>query len=158
MLGYRFVVGMRRLVSLKAALAVCVLGACFGLGTIPGASTCAADGDECPAKLEGMEWLRLDVRALQEISDLTLYPLFIRGDANRDRAVTVMDGIVILEALFEEGTELTCPDAADVNDDGFVDISDPIALFAYLFAGGLAPPAPCSCEGPDPTPDRLGCE
>jgi hypothetical protein len=52
-------------------------------------------------------------------------------------------------------------EAADLNDDGGVDLSDPIYLLLYLFEGGTPPPPPFDptgkTAGPDPTPDDLGC-
>ena len=52
----------------------------------------------------------------------------------------------------------TCADSADMNDDGLLDISDPIYGLAALFSGGPQPPdpGPVNC-GPDPTDDSLGC-
>jgi hypothetical protein len=43
-----------------------------------------------------------------------------------------------------------------VNDDGTLNISDPITLLLHLFVGGGPLPAPADC-GPDPTSDSLGC-
>jgi len=48
-------------------------------------------------------------------------------------------------------------EAADVNDDSLVDISDPIASLGYLFLDGAAPAAPYPAAGLDPTADPLGC-
>jgi hypothetical protein len=49
-------------------------------------------------------------------------------------------------------------DAADANDDGGVNLSDPVWIYNFLFQGGPPPPAPgpTSC-GPDPTADSLIC-
>jgi len=49
-----------------------------------------------------------------------------------------------------------CLDAADANDDGLLDIADPVATLRALFEGDIALPAP-SGLGLDPTPDSLGC-
>ena len=53
-------------------------------------------------------------------------------------------------------TDVSCPDAGDVNDDGARNISDAVAGLQYLFGGARAPPAPgpMSC-GIDPTFDAL---
>jgi hypothetical protein len=136
----------------KMGLVVAVLWACVGVGTVTNSTTRAAE------KRGALQDVRVQVLALGDLSDLVPYPLFIRGDANRDTVVTVADGVVILKFLFQAGSNLSCPDAADFNDDGTIDISDPIALLQYLFLGGLPPPAPCQCAGLDPTPDQLGCE
>jgi hypothetical protein len=45
----------------------------------------------------------------------------------------------------------------DANDDGAVDLSDPIATLAYLFLAGPALPPPSVAPGKDPTPDALSC-
>src|SRR5262249_22817969 len=52
---------------------------------------------------------------------------------------------------------MDCPDAADVNDDGIVNISDPVYLLRFLFQGGPGPPPPFPVCGADPTADSLGC-
>jgi hypothetical protein len=57
--------------------------------------------------------------------------------------------------LFGGESTIACLDAADCNDDGTVDISDPIYLLGYLFLGGVAPPAPHPGWGVDPTADAL---
>jgi len=68
--------------------------------------------------------------------------------------------IVILEFLFRgvRGPVSSCLDAADVDDDGTVEVIDPILLVAYLFLGFQPPPDPGPLEcGVDPTEsDRLG--
>ena len=48
--------------------------------------------------------------------------------------------------------------AADVNDDGLHNITDPIALLHHLFLGGEAPSEPFADCGSDPTPDDLTCD
>ena len=51
---------------------------------------------------------------------------------------------------------LGCPDAADPNDSGDIDLSDPVFLLRYLFLGGetLPTPGPDAC-GWDGTRDGL---
>jgi hypothetical protein len=90
--------------------------------------------------------------------DLTPEPLFLRGDVNWDEAVTLTDPIIVLEKMYRSNGIVDCEDAADSNDDGTVDISDPIVLFSYLYLGGPPPAPPSVVIGPDPTTDRLGCE
>ena len=79
---------------------------------------------------------------------------------DRDKAITLTDAVQIAAYLFRPGaTALTCLDAADTNDDGILDVSDPVYLLFYLFRQGPAPPAPFDQEGSDPTfRDNLGCE
>ena len=53
--------------------------------------------------------------------------------------------------------EILCNDAADSNDDGQIDISDPVHTLGALFLGTAEIPAPTVC-GLDPTDDTLTCE
>ena len=55
------------------------------------------------------------------------------------------------------GVTLGCLDAADANDDGALNIADPIRLLGYLFAHGAVLPAPFDTLGFDPTGDALEC-
>lgn len=82
--------------------------------------------------------------------------LFTRGDCNTDDLVNIADAILGLGILFAGDGPANCEDACDTNDDGSMDISDPIYLLATLFSAGPNPPAPNSC-GDDPTPDSLSC-
>ena len=86
--------------------------------------------------------------------------LFVRGDVNRDRLLNLTDVIVALTALFLGGSErsdLPCPDAADVDDSGSVDLTDAIGLASYLFGWAAAPRSPYPDAGRDTTADPLGC-
>lgn len=91
--------------------------------------------------------------------------VFIRGDANRDRRVNIVDVITVLRALFfsgdgtNPGTLLPCRDAADVDDSGSVEVTDAISLANYLFGRGAAPVLPFPNAGRDwSDDDPLGCE
>ncbi|HZN58941.1 MAG TPA: hypothetical protein VFD71_12755, partial [Planctomycetota bacterium] len=57
-----------------------------------------------------------------------------------------------------QGGTLPCPDAADADDNGRLEITDPIRILSFLFLGGDALPPPFGVTGPDPTPDDLDCE
>jgi len=83
---------------------------------------------------------------------------FLRGDSNMDYARDVSDPIRTLIHLFQGETYLPCQDAADANDDGKIDLSDSVFTLSRLFSGGNPFPDPDGRKGPDPTPDRLGCE
>lgn len=101
-----------------------------------------------------------------ELAQLTAYllqledaptPVFRRGNVNDDDFYDLSDSVQMVNALFRgELGELRCFDAADTNDDGRFNISDPIYALAWFFLGKDPPPAPGpqSC-GPDPTPDTL---
>jgi hypothetical protein len=93
-----------------------------------------------------------------------------RGRGNRAFApaeevklIDLTDPIRVLDRLFLGGEPLSCPDAADANDDGELNLTDVIAVLDRLFLGGepLPPPGPEQC-GFDPAPDfflecRSGC-
>ena len=83
---------------------------------------------------------------------------FLRGDADSSGAVNITDGVFVLLALFQGGPATKCPDAADVNDDGKVDISDPVRLLGFLFLGSERPPDPFTGCGVDSTGDELDCK
>jgi hypothetical protein len=86
-------------------------------------------------------------------------PAFKRGDFNRDDRVELTDAVLSATYLFETGIAPSCPDAVDSNDDGFLDISDPVYLLFFLFLQGDPPPAPYPNAGDDPTfRDGLGCD
>ncbi len=80
---------------------------------------------------------------------------FRRGDVNGSSAINITDAMLIFFYAFL-GDPITCLDVADVNDDGVIDISDPIYILLDLYEGGPPPPPPGSC-GVDLTPDALDC-
>lgn len=82
---------------------------------------------------------------------------FIRGDARPDRSVNVSDAIAVLAHLFR-GLSLPCPDAADADDNGRVEIADALLITDYLFLEGQPPAAPFPDPGEDATEDALGCD
>ena len=86
----------------------------------------------------------------------------IAGDSYRT-APDLGDPTAILRWLFwpEEGVQnIRCMEAADVNDDGAVQIDDAVLLLTTLFIGGAEPAAPYPYPGADPegSPSSLGCE
>lgn len=81
---------------------------------------------------------------------------FYRGDANLDGRVTLADAFAILRHLWL-GSSIGCDDAADVDDDGEINQSDPIFLLQSIFLREDSVPPPFSRAGVDPTPDALGC-
>ncbi len=87
---------------------------------------------------------------------------FVRGEVAGDLLIDLADAIRVLDYLFGGG-ELTCLDVGDVNDNGFLDLPDPISLLATLVSGGGPTPAPSPACGFDPTVDivpggDLGCQ
>jgi sugar lactone lactonase YvrE len=85
-------------------------------------------------------------------------PGFIRGDSTMDLSLEFADGILVLAHLFLGRGPLPCPDSADVNDNGRIDISDPIHFLHLLFFGGEPLAEPFLVCGSDPTADGLNCD
>jgi len=83
---------------------------------------------------------------------------FIRGDGNADGGADLSDAVAVLLGLFEGGAGLPCEAAADLDDDGKIDLSDPIRLLGFLFLAGPPPAAPFPGCGPDPSPGPPGCD
>lgn len=83
---------------------------------------------------------------------------FIRGDANDDSFVNLTDAILIADyAETGQSATINCLDAADVNDDGVVDITDYQSLIGFLFGGSAPPLYPFPNCDTDPTPDPIDC-
>ncbi|MEM7166858.1 MAG: dockerin type I repeat-containing protein [Planctomycetota bacterium] len=82
--------------------------------------------------------------------------LFIRGDVEFDRSVNLSDAASIAEIVFLAG-EATCPDAADVNDDGSINVADLVQLLTYIFNSSPLPADPFPKAGADSTADPLPC-
>jgi PKD repeat protein len=81
---------------------------------------------------------------------------FVRGDANADGVVDLSDAFRMVLQLFA-AQPIPCADATDANDDGALNITDPIFTLNYLFRGGAAIPAPLQRCARDPTEDPLRC-
>ena len=88
--------------------------------------------------------------------DGPLESLFQRGDVVVDGTITIADVVFGLEYLFGRGPAPSCRKTLDSNDDGALNIVDPITTLRALFAGGIAIPGADKC-GLDPTPDPLTC-
>lgn len=82
---------------------------------------------------------------------------FQRGHVIGNGGIQIGDAVRILSDLFLGLSFIHCADAADVNDDGRIDITDPVYLLGYLFLGGPPPPEPFADCGLDPTEDVLAC-
>ena len=77
--------------------------------------------------------------------------------SNGDVGVNLSDAVFTLSYLFQAGPTPYCLDAADANDDGRIDISDPVKTLGSLFLGEGSLPPPHSARGPDPTDDEMRC-
>ena len=72
--------------------------------------------------------------------------------------MNISDPQFTLNYLFRGGEPPPCRDAADANDDGRINLTDPVAILQVLFRGESALPEPFTAPGEDPTPDELDCE
>lgn len=68
------------------------------------------------------------------------YVQFLRGDANRDKKVTIVDAVYVVSYLLKGGVVPNPLQAADANCDGAVTIGDVVYLVSFLFKHG---PEPC---------------
>ena len=83
---------------------------------------------------------------------------FIRGDSNGDGVVTLADSHRSLYYFFLGGEPL-CEDAADFDNSGEPNISDPIKNLRYQVLNDPPPPSPFPGIGPDSgAPDSLLCD
>lgn len=83
-------------------------------------------------------------------------PRFLRGDVDANGKIDVMDTQRIYSWLYS-GQNLDCQDAADVNDDGKVDLSDSVYLSEFISRKRRSLPVPFLSKGYDPTPDSIKC-
>ncbi|MDE0961159.1 MAG: hypothetical protein OSB09_10290 [Planctomycetota bacterium] len=84
---------------------------------------------------------------------------FIRGDVNGDLSIDLSDPVQLLEVLFGPTQGLNCAEAADLNDDGLLQLDDVIVSLGLIFLGDpiqLAAPFP-GC-GTDPVTNTLPCD
>ncbi len=91
-----------------------------------------------------------------DVSLTTQEGVFLRGDTSMDGARNLSDAVLLLRYLFSGGS-LRCLDAADFDDNGKVQIGDPVGLLSWLFGSGAPPAPPADLPGTDPTPDGLSC-
>lgn len=64
---------------------------------------------------------------------LTVNGDFVRGDADRSGSVNISDAVIQLLHIFGSDGAMPCEDAADANDDGRLDITDPVVTLGFLF-------------------------
>lgn len=73
---------------------------------------------------------------IQYICDL----IYLKGDYNGDDAVTIGDGLYLIEFIYKGGDPpVGGAGRADANCDGNIDISDVIFIIKYILAGGEEP-------------------
>jgi len=83
-------------------------------------------------------------------------PLFIRGDCSNQGSINIQDAVLMLNYLFSS-TEITCADACDADDDGLLNLVDPLFDLMFIMGLGPMPPAPSGICGADPSPDSIDC-
>ena len=82
----------------------------------------------------------------------------LRGDANGDRRLDIVDAIVILRALSSRAEPpFSCDDIYDTDDNGRVQLTDVVRLVQFLFRHGPAIAPPLGGCGADTTADGLSC-
>src|SRR3990170_119527 len=92
------------------------------------------------------EWANLDLNQVESpvlnfyLNSSSIYPY---GDVNVDRAVSISDGVFIINHLFKGGQAPQIPNLADANEDCSINIADVVYLVSYLFKGGPAPKRGC---------------
>jgi hypothetical protein len=83
----------------------------------------------------------------------------LRGDANSDGSSNIGDVVFLLGFILQGCTLVPdCYKTADVNDDGDIDVSDPIALLLLLFPLDWPGEGDLPGCGLDLTPDALACD
>lgn len=85
---------------------------------------------------------------------------FLRGDVQMDGRHNLLDAVVLLNGLFSAQSSgvSACEDAADVDDNGVLELADALSLLNFLFLQGNAPPVPFESCDRDTTLDGLRCE
>jgi hypothetical protein len=74
---------------------------------------------------------------------------FVRGDANSDGRVSGSDAHFVLSFLFRGFQAPECQRTADVDDNGSIEITDPVFLLNFLVLGGPPPCEPFPQPGED---------
>lgn len=82
---------------------------------------------------------------------------FRRGDVNASGKIDNSDILHLLQYLFSIGAPPECRRAADADDDGRLNITDPIRILLHLFRGSGALPRPFDACGLDRSSDDLDC-
>lgn len=81
--------------------------------------------------------------------------LFRRGQFAPGPMFTLPDVIASINYLLNSGSPPGCLDSIDANDDGFLNLSDPILVLSAVM--GLPTGLPIGPCAPDSTPDNLDC-
>ena len=60
---------------------------------------------------------------------------FRRGDVDGSGDLAITDAIRLLSDLFVDPQPAPCPDASDMNDDGVIDVADPVQILSHVLLG-----------------------
>jgi hypothetical protein len=123
----------------------------FGVGDAPAIDKLAVEWTD--GQTTTLEDLAVD----QTLTVSSPSPRFLRGDSDSDRALGLYDVVGPLMMLFLGGVTLNCRDAADIDDSGAINITDPVLTLQFLFRGNVIPAQPFPDCGEDPTDDELDC-
>ena len=74
------------------------------------------------------------------------------GDVNMDGQLCMDDSIQVIYHLWRDGRDLPCPDAADVDRSGYIDVGDVILGLRYVFFGEPIFDCPITCTPEYPSP------
>jgi len=84
---------------------------------------------------------------------------FLRGDSNADGRVSVSDALMTRRWLFNGELAPPCLEAANADDDAWIDITDVVQILNAAFLGKFEIPSPFPETGTDPTPvEGLTCD
>ena len=72
----------------------------------------------------------------------------LNGDVNMDGQICMDDSIQIIFHLWRDGRDLPCPDAADLDRSGYIDVGDVLGGLRHIFFGDPIPDCPISCDYP----------
>ena len=69
----------------------------------------------------------------------------LNGDVNMDGRICMDDSMQIVYHLWRDGRDLPCPDAADVDRSGVIDIGDVLGGLRHIFFGDPILDCPITC-------------
>jgi N-acetylneuraminic acid mutarotase len=100
------------------------------------------------------------LRPTNEMDSFIPAALFLRGDANQNASVDIVDALHVLFFLVlgDEFGDVSCLDALDANDNGSLGIDDGVFILWVLFLAGPAFAQPFPDCGEDATEDSLDCQ
>jgi hypothetical protein len=106
-----------------------------------------SDNDGCSKDNSGSAEVTINVKGVGPTAN------WVRGDTG-DANLDITDAVNSLSFQFTGGAAPDCVAALDFNDDGLLDISDPVALLGTLFLGAEAGPNFGKCEKFDGCPTK----